>query len=229
MDTPKPVLFLHGIERRYHQGESTLEILRGAELAVWPGQSVALIAPSGAGKSTLLHVAGLLEHPDGGEVYIDGTPTVGLGDRERTRLRRTEIGFVYQFHHLLPEFSAVENVMLPQMIRGLSRREARVRAAELLGYLGLKARLDHRPAELSGGEQQRVAIARAVANAPRILLADEPTGNLDPRTSAHVFQALTQLVRASGLAAIIATHNMELAGRMDRRVTLQDGQVVEVA
>ena len=229
MDTPKPVLFLRGIERRYHQGEITLEILKGAELAVWPGQSVALIAPSGAGKSTLLHVAGLLEHPDAGEVFIDGEPTVGLGDRERTRLRRTEIGFVYQFHHLLPEFSAVENVMLPQMIRGLSRREARVRAAELLGYLGLKARLDHRPAELSGGEQQRVAIARAVANAPRILLADEPTGNLDPRTSAHVFSALTQLVRASGLAAIIATHNMELAGRMDRRVTLQDGQVVEVA
>ncbi len=155
-------------------------------------------------------------------------PPRRLSDAERTRIRRTEIGFVYQFHHLLPEFSAVENVMLPQMIRGLSRKEARKRADELLSYLGLKERLDHRPAQLSGGEQQRVAIARAVANAPRVLLADEPTGNLDPRTAAHVFQALSQLVRASGLAAVVATHNMELAGRMDRRVTLQDGRVVEV-
>ena len=194
---------------------------KGAELAVWPGQSVALIAPSGTGKSTLLHIAGLLEHPDSGEVYVDGTPTTSLSDAERTRIRRTEIGFVYQFHHLLPEFSAVENVMLPQMIRGLSKKEARNRADELLCYLGLKERLDHRPSQLSGGEQQRVAIARAVANAPRILLADEPTGNLDPRTAGHVFEALTQLVRASGLAAVIATHNLELAPRMDRRVTLE--------
>src|SRR4051794_6495883 len=224
----EPAVFLHAIERRYHQGAATLEILKGAELAVWPGQSVALIAPSGTGKSTLLHIAGLLEHPDAGEVYVDGTATSGLSDAERTRIRRTEMGFVYQFHHLLPEFSAIENVMLPQMIRGLSRREARKRSDELLGYLGLKERLEHRPAQLSGGEQQRVAIARAVANAPRILLADEPTGNLDPRTAGHVFQALTQLVRASGLAAVIATHNMELARRMDRRVTLEDGRVVEV-
>jgi lipoprotein-releasing system ATP-binding protein len=227
-DNKEPAVFLHAIERRYKQGAAALEILKGAELAVWPGQSIALIAPSGTGKSTLLHIAGLLEHPDGGEVYVDGTPTSGLSDSERTRIRRIEIGFVYQFHHLLPEFSALENVMLPQMIRGLARKEARKRAAELLGYLGLKERLEHRPAQLSGGEQQRVAIARAVANAPRILLADEPTGNLDPRTSGHVFAALSQLVRASGLAAVVATHNMELAQRMDRRVTLQEGKVVEV-
>src|SRR5438270_171461 len=224
----EPAIFLHAIERRYRQGEATLEILGGAELAVWPGQSVALIGPSGAGKSTLLHIAGLLEQPDAGEVYVDGVPTSHLSDGERTKIRRIEIGFVYQVHHLLPEFSALENVMLPQMIRGLSRQEARRRSAELLSYLGLKERLEHRPAELSGGEQQRVAIARAVANAPRVLLADEPTGNLDPRTSEHVFGTLAQLVRASGLAAIVATHNMELARRMDRRVTLRDGQVVEM-
>jgi lipoprotein-releasing system ATP-binding protein len=229
MNEQNPAIFLHAIERRYRQGEATLDILTGAELAVWAGQSVALIGPSGAGKSTLLHIAGLLEHPESGEVYIDGTPTSGLSDGERTRIRRTDIGFVYQFHHLLPEFTAVENVMMPQLIRGLSRKEARERSAELLGYLGLKDRVQHRPSELSGGEQQRVAIARAVANAPRILLADEPTGNLDPRTSGHVFSALTQLVRASGLAAIIATHNMELAARMDRRVTLQEGKVIELA
>jgi lipoprotein-releasing system ATP-binding protein len=228
-DNKEPSVFLHAIERRYTQGAATLDILKSAELAVWPGQSVALIAPSGTGKSTLLHIAGLLEHPDSGEVYIDGTATTALSDAERTRIRRTEIGFVYQFHHLLPEFSAVENVMLPQMIRGLSKKEARKRAAELLGYLGLGERLEHRPSQLSGGEQQRVAIARAVANAPRILLADEPTGNLDPRTSGHVFGALSQLVRASGLAAVVATHNMELAARMDRRVTLQEGRVVEVS
>jgi len=224
----EPAVFLHAIERRYLQGAATLDILKSAELAVWSGQSVALIAPSGTGKSTLLHVAGLLEHPDSGEVYVDGTATSALSDAERTRIRRTEIGFVYQQHRLLPEFSAVENVMLPQMIRGLAKREARKRADELLSYLGLGERLDHRPSQLSGGEQQRVAIARAVANAPRILLADEPTGNLDPKTAAHVFSALSQLVRASGLAAVIATHNMELAQRMDRRVTLQDGKIVEV-
>jgi lipoprotein-releasing system ATP-binding protein len=223
-----PALHLQAIERRYHQGDVTLEVLNGAELTIWPGQSVALIGPSGAGKSTLLHIAGLLEQPDGGEVFLDGVATSSLTDAERTRMRRTEIGFVYQFHHLLPEFSAVENVMLPQMVRGLARREARKRAAELLSYLGLKARLEHRPGELSGGEQQRVAIARAVANAPRLLLADEPTGNLDPRTSAHVFRTLEQLVRASGFAAIIATHNMELAERLDRRVTIAEGRIVEL-
>jgi len=228
MNDTQPALYLQAVERRYHQGESTLEILSQADFAVWSGQSVALIGPSGAGKSTLLHVAGLLEHPDGGEVFIEGVPTSTLSDAERTRIRRNEIGFVYQFHHLLGEFSALENVELPQMIRGLSHNEAKRRASELLSYLGLKDRLHHRPAELSGGEQQRVAIARAVANAPRILLADEPTGNLDPRTSDHVFGTLAQLVRASGLAAIVATHNMDLARRMDRRVTLQDGQVVEM-
>jgi lipoprotein-releasing system ATP-binding protein len=224
----EPAIFLHAIERRYMQGAATLDILKAAELAVWSGQSVALIAPSGTGKSTLLHVAGLLEHPDAGEVYVDGTATSTLSDAERTRIRRTEIGFVYQQHRLLPEFTAAENVMLPQMIRGLSRKEAHKRADELLSYLGLGERLDHRPSQLSGGEQQRVAIARAVANAPRVLLADEPTGNLDPKTAGHVFSALSQLVKASGLAAVIATHNMDLAQRMDRRVTLQDGKVVEV-
>jgi lipoprotein-releasing system ATP-binding protein len=223
-----PVVFLHAVERRYHQGDSVLEILKGAELAVWPGQSVALVAPSGAGKSTLLHVTGLLEQPDGGEVYLDGAPTSVLSDASRTRLRRSAIGFVYQAHYLLPEFSALENVMMPQMIRGLSRQTATARAKDLLAYLGLGERLTHRPAELSGGEQQRVAIARAVANVPRLLLADEPTGNLDPRTSDHVFTALAQLVRASGLTVVLATHNMDIAARMDRRVTIRDGQVVEL-
>ena len=223
-----PILFLHDVERHYRQGDATLHVLNGVELALWAGQSVALVAPSGAGKSTLLHIAGLLEHPDRGEVYIDGRSTAILPDHERTRIRRIEVGFVYQSHHLLPEFTALENVLLPQMIRGLSRREATKRATELLGYLGLRERLTHRPAELSGGEQQRVAIARAVANAPRILLADEPTGNLDVHTADHVFAAFDQLIRASGLATIIATHNMELAARMDRRVTLREGRIVEL-
>ena len=223
-----PALYLHQVERRYQQGENSLDILRGADLALWAGQSVALIAPSGAGKSTLLHVAGLLEKPDSGEVYVGEDPTSHMDDQARTALRRLEIGFVYQFHHLLPEFTALENVMMPQLIRGLSRALARERASELLKFLGLGARLKHRPAELSGGEQQRVAIARAVANAPRVLLADEPTGNLDPRTAQHVFGVLTQLVRATGLATLVATHNMELAYRMDRRVTLRDGLIVEL-
>lgn len=223
-----PILFLHDVERQYRQGDETVHVLNGIELALWPGQSVALVAPSGAGKSTLLHIAGLLEHPDHGDVYIDGRSTSILADYERTRIRRNEIGFVYQSHHLLPEFSALENVMLPQMIRGLARTEARTRGSELLEYLGLGGRLNHRPAELSGGEQQRVAIARAVANAPRILLADEPTGNLDVHTAEHVFHALSQLVRASGLATIIATHNMDLAARLDRRVTLREGRIIEM-
>src|ERR1700686_1309700 len=223
-----PILFLHAVDRRYRQGLATLEILKGAELAVWPGQSVALVAPSGAGKSTLLHIAGLLEHPDSGEVYIDQVATSRMSDTARTQIRRTDIGFIYQAHHLLPEFSALENVILPQMIRGLARKEAVKRAAELLSYLGLKDRLEHRPAELSGGEQQRVAIARAVSNAPRILLADEPTGNLDVHTADHVFGALRQLVRATGLAAVIATHNLDIAAQMDRRVTIRDGLVVEL-
>ena len=228
MDEESPALHLEAIERRYRQGEETLEILSGVTLSVWPGESVALIAPSGAGKSTLLHIAGLLEHADAGEVWIGEQATSRLGDSERTGIRRADIGFVYQAHHLLPEFSAMENVMLPQMIFGLDRREARARAMEVLDFLGLGKRLDHRPAELSGGEQQRVALARAVANAPRILLADEPTGNLDPHTAEQVFGTLEKLVRASGLAAVIATHNLDLADRMSRRVTIRDGQLEEL-
>lgn len=223
-----PALHLEDVRRSYVQGDHELAILRGVTLSVWPGESVALIAPSGAGKSTLLHMAGLLEHPDDGEVYINGKPTAKLPDGARTAIRRSDIGFVYQFHHLLPEFSATENVMLPQMIAGLDKREATKRANELLRFLGLGERLEHRPSELSGGEQQRVAIARAVANAPRLLLADEPTGNLDPKTADHVFETLSKLVSATKLAAIIATHNLELAHRMTRRVTLREGQVVEL-
>ena len=223
-----PVIYLHEIKRQYKQGEATLTILNGAKLALWAGQSVALVAPSGSGKSTLLHIAGLLETPDDGEVYVAGAPTSQLSDIDRTQIRRSDIGFVYQSHRLLPEFTALENVMLPQMIRGLRRSETIKRSTEILGYLGLSERITHRPAELSGGEQQRVAIARAVANAPRALLADEPTGNLDPHTADHVFNALMQLVKATRVAMLIATHNMELAGRMDRRVSLVDGQVVEL-
>jgi lipoprotein-releasing system ATP-binding protein len=223
-----PALYLEKVERRYDQAGGPLEILRGADFGLWGGQSAALIAPSGAGKSTLLHIAGLLERPDAGEVYVAGVPTVVMADDVRTALRRREIGFVYQFHHLLPEFSALENIMLPQMIAGLTRQEARERAGQLLDYLGLTERATHRPAELSGGEQQRVAIARAVANGPGLLLADEPTGNLDPKTANHVFEALDAIVRATGLATLIATHNMELASRMDRRVTLRDGLLVEL-
>jgi lipoprotein-releasing system ATP-binding protein len=225
----QPVLQLENVERRYQQGATALSVLRGGNFGLFAGQSVALVAPSGAGKSTLLHIAGLLEKPDAGEVYIDGAATTHMSDDARTGLRRHAIGFVYQFHHLLPEFSALENVMLPQMIAGLSRRQARVRSLELLDYLGLAARAKHRPTELSGGEQQRVAIARAVANGPVILLADEPTGNLDPKTAHHVFEALERLVKATGLAALVATHNETLAVRMTRRVTLKDGWVVETA
>jgi lipoprotein-releasing system ATP-binding protein len=224
-----PALFLSRVQRSYRQGETTLDILRGADLALWPGETAALVAPSGTGKSTLLHVAGLLEKPDGGEVYVGGEPTADMDDGGRTRLRRERIGFVYQFHHLLPEFSALENVVMPQLIRGLGKAEARRRGGELLGFLGLQDRLGHRPAELSGGEQQRVAIARAVANAPRLLLADEPTGNLDPHAAGHVFAMLVSLVRASGLAALVATHNLDLAARMGRRVTLRDGLVVQLS
>ncbi|MBR0789108.1 ABC transporter ATP-binding protein [Bradyrhizobium manausense] len=223
-----PVIYLHEIKRQYLQGEAALTILDNAKLALWAGQSVALVAPSGSGKSTLLHIAGLLEAPDSGEVYVNGAPTSQLPDIERTQLRRSDIGFVYQSHRLLPEFTALENVMLPQMIRGLKKSESVKRAKEILGYLGLSDRITHRPAELSGGEQQRVAIARAVANAPRVLFADEPTGNLDPHTADHVFQALMQLVKATKVSMLIATHNMELAGRMDRRVSLANGQVIEL-
>lgn len=225
---PKPALLLKQVGRRYPQADGFLEILNGADLAIWPGELVALIAPSGTGKSTLLHVAGLLEKPDDGEVYINGEATVPMDDAGLTRLRRQEIGFVYQFHHLLPELSALENVVMPQQIRGFKKSIAVDRASQILKFLGLGERLTHRPAELSGGEQQRVAIARAVANAPRLLLADEPTGNLDPHTAGHVFQTLMAIVRASRLAALIATHNMDLAAKMDRRVTIRDGKIVQL-
>ncbi|HEY0147110.1 MAG: ABC transporter ATP-binding protein [Methylovirgula sp.] len=224
----EPVLQLKGITRVYKQGEEALSVLADADFALFPGQSVALVAPSGTGKSTLLHIAGLLERPDSGEVFINGVATTRLSDDSRTALRRNAIGFVYQFHHLLPEFSAIENIMLPQMIAGLSRRKAEVRALELLDYLGLVARAKHRPTELSGGEQQRVAIARAVANAPGLLLADEPTGNLDPHTADHVFASLETLVQATGLATLVATHSQTLAAQMTRRVTLDDGRVREM-
>ena len=225
----EPVLALAGLAKSYLKGRpGEVRVLDGLDLRVDAGEVVALVAPSGAGKSTLLHIAGLLEHPDEGEVFVGGEATSSLSDAERTQIRRTDIGFVYQSHRLLPEFSALENVMMPQMIRGLKRAEAARRAQEILAYLGLEGRVTHRPSEMSGGEQQRVAIARAVANAPRVLFADEPTGNLDPHTADHVFQALMQLVKATRVAMLIATHNMELANRMDRRVSLEDGQVIEL-
>jgi lipoprotein-releasing system ATP-binding protein len=222
-----PALRLEQVERHYGHGAGRLTVLDRADLEIYPGELVALVAPSGAGKSTLLHIAGLLEHPDGGEVHIAGRPAGRLSDAERTAIRRVQIGFVYQFHHLLPEFSALENVVMPQLIRGLARPLAAQRGMQLLGYMRVKDRADHRPSEMSGGEQQRVAIARAVANGPRLLLADEPTGNLDPSTADLVFEGLVRLVRASRLAALIATHNHEIASRMDRRITLQAGKVVE--
>ncbi len=218
-------LVLEGVTKTFQQGGRQLAVLRGIDMAIRPGEMVALVGPSGSGKSTLLHIAGLLERPDGGEVRIGGEAVGRLSDDKRSRLRRRALGFVYQYHHLLPEFSAQENVVVPQMIAGLSRREARGRADELLGAVGLGERLDHRPARLSGGEQQRVAIARALANRPTLLLADEPTGNLDPQTAAHVFQLLTDLVRRTKVAALIATHNLELASSMDRVLRLEQGLV----
>lgn len=222
------VLELRNIARHYREGDARLDILLDANLSIYPGETVALVAPSGAGKSTLLHIAGLLERPDGGETLINGAATSKMNDAERTGLRRATIGFIYQFHHLLPEFTALENIALPQMINGLDRKEAETRARQLLDYLRLGPRAGHRPSELSGGEQQRVAIARAVANAPYLLLADEPTGNLDPRTAEYVFATLMTLARHSGLAALIATHNLDLAEQMDRRVTLRDGRIEEL-
>jgi len=222
----KPVLGLAGVVRTFRQGRQDLEVLRGIDLAVREGEIVALVGPSGSGKSTLLHIAGLLEAPDAGEVTILGEPCAGLDDDARTAKRRGNLGFVYQYHHLLPEFSALENVAIPQIIAGFSRGEAKRRARELLGWMGLEAREKHRPARLSGGEQQRVAIARAIAAAPRLLLADEPTGNLDPETAAEVFSVLLKLVRGAGLAALVATHNPDLAQRMDRVVRLQSGRLV---
>ena len=223
----RAALSASGLHRKFMQGPREINVLRGAKLEIWPGETVALVGPSGAGKSTLLHILGLLERPDSGGVTIGGQDCTGLDDAARTRVRRTEVGFIYQFHHLLVELSALENVVMPQRIAGLDRREAERRARDLLKIFGLSDREDHRPAELSGGEQQRVAIARAVANAPKLLLADEPTGNLDPPTAERVFQQLLQFVRKAGLAAVIATHNLELAARMDRLVQLEDGLLLE--
>jgi lipoprotein-releasing system ATP-binding protein len=225
--TREPVLELRGIVRTFAQGSQRLEVLKGASLSLAAGEVAALVGPSGSGKSTLLHIAGLLETPDAGEVVIGGRNCGELSDRERTAIRLKELGFVYQFHHLLPEFTARENVMLPQRISGVSRRKARAQAEELLGRLGMGERLDHRPSRLSGGEQQRVAVARALANHPRILLADEPTGNLDPKTAKLVLDELVSLARAEGVAALVATHNLQLAAKMDRALLLQDGRLLD--
>ena len=225
--TVRPVLQLQGLTRTFRQGDREIPVLQGASAELYPGQAVVLVGPSGAGKSTLLHIAGLLETPDGGRVIVNGADCSRLTDSERTRVRRTEMGFVYQFHQLLPEFSALENVLLPQMIRGVPRRAGEARAKQLLTMLGLGERLSHQPSQLSGGEQQRTAIARALANAPRLLLADEPTGNLDPMTSAHVFNELLELIRHTGVAALMATHNLALASRMHRVLILERGQLIE--
>lgn len=218
-------LSLRGVVRTYRQAGQPLEVLRGADLAIAPGELAALVGPSGAGKSTLLHVAGLLERPDAGTVAIGGRECGDMSDDARTAVRRAEVGFVYQFHHLMPEFSAVENVMLPQMLAGVGKREARRRADELLAMVNLTERAGHRPGRLSGGEQQRVAICRALANGPSLLLADEPTGNLDHHTADEVFAMFVQFVRDRRIAALVATHNLELAGRMDRILRLEDGFV----
>ncbi len=225
-DAPNGGLRLTGVVKTFHQGGRSLEVLRGIDLTVAPGELIALVGPSGSGKSTLLHIAGLLERPDQGEIFLRGKACSKLADAARTALRRETIGFVYQYHHLLPEFSALENLVLPQMIGGRAKAEAREVAAELLDRVGLAERADHRPARLSGGEQQRVAIVRALANDPAILLADEPTGNLDPQTAESVFEVFLTLARGAGLAALIATHNSDLAGRMDRTLRLDEGVVV---
>jgi lipoprotein-releasing system ATP-binding protein len=223
-----PVLELRDLMRTFRQGAREIAVLDGASAALMPGQAVALVGPSGAGKSTLLHIAGLLERPDSGSVLIGGRDCAQMDDDARTRVRRAEMGFVYQFHQLLPEFSALENVALPQMIRGKSRRDAETWGRELLASLGLAGRVDHRPAELSGGEQQRTAIARALANQPRLLLADEPTGNLDPKTSELVFHELVEIIARTGVAALIATHNLDLAARMHRVLRMEGGRLVEL-
>jgi lipoprotein-releasing system ATP-binding protein len=222
-----PMLALEGLVKTYNRGSpGEVQVLRGASLSVAPGEVVALVAPSGAGKSTLLHIAGLLDTADAGEVRHAGRAMNGLGDRARTEARRADVGFIYQFHHLLPEFSALENIVLPQLANGVPKAQAEGRAMDLLGRVGIAPRAHHRPAALSGGEQQRVAFCRALANGPKLLLADEPTGNLDPDTSDQVFDTLMQVVRETGLSALIATHNLALAARMDRTVHLQAGHVV---
>ncbi|WBU52473.1 ABC transporter ATP-binding protein [Paracoccus sp. SCSIO 75233] len=223
------VLRLEAIEKTYNRGEpGQIDVLRALDLSVTRGEVVAMVAPSGAGKSTLLHIAGLLDTPDSGRVVVNGNDLTGKPDRQRTAARRSDLGFVYQFHHLLPEFSAAENIVLPQLANGVADAAAKTRAAELLDRVGLKDRTDHRPAEMSGGEQQRVAFCRALANQPALMLADEPTGNLDPETSDRVFAVLMDLVRETGLSALIATHNLELAGRMDRVVRLEQGRLIPV-
>jgi lipoprotein-releasing system ATP-binding protein len=223
MNDPAFPLSLRGIKHTFVQGDRRLEVLRGITLDLRSGEIVALVGQSGSGKSTLLHIAGLLERPDEGDIVVDGKSAAAASDRDRTVLRRRFLGFVYQYHHLLPEFSALATVMLPQMLNGRGRGQARAHAAELLAMVQLKDRADHRPGRLSGGEQQRVAVARAMANAPRVLLADEPTGNLDSATADTVFRQLLALVRETGMAALVATHNPDLAARMDRIVTLKDG------
>jgi len=226
MSDAAPVLVLQDIVRTFHQGRVSLQVLRGAGLKVYEGEVIALVGPSGSGKSTLLHITGLVEKADSGEVLIGGHSCSKLDDNALTGIRRDKLGFVYQYHHLLPEFSARENIVIPQIIAGRTKAVAGARADEVLSWMGLADRADHRPARLSGGEQQRVAIARAIANTPRLLLADEPTGNLDPETAAEVFDVLLRLARGAGLAALIATHNMDLAARMDRIVRLDDGLLV---
>ena len=224
-----PVLRLSAISKAYNPGApNEVQVLRGIDLAVAPGEVVALVAPSGAGKSTLLHIAGLLDTADSGTVEIAGDDLTGQSDRRRTAVRRADVGFIYQFHHLLPEFTALENIVLPQLANGVARKTAEARGRELLTQVGIAERADHRPAAMSGGEQQRVAFCRALANEPRLLLADEPTGNLDPSTSDQVFAALMALVRGTGLSAVIAMHNLELAARMDRQIRLDAGQLVPV-
>jgi len=221
------MLELNGITKSYNQGKpNEIKVLRGIDLQISKGEVVALVAPSGAGKSTLLHIAGLLDTADGGQVVIAGQDMTGQSDRKRTAVRRAGVGFIYQFHHLLPEFSALENIVLPQLANGVSQQQAEKRALSLLASVGIEGRADHRPAALSGGEQQRVAFCRALANEPQILLADEPTGNLDPETSDRVFEALMALARKTGLSALIATHNLELAARMDRQVRMENGKLV---
>lgn len=227
-DSPKQVLHLENVQRHFGTGHTALQVLKGAELKVNAGEIVALVGPSGSGKSTLLHIAGLLEKPDSGDVSIAGEACSNLNDDRRTTMRRKHLGFVYQYHHLLPEFTALENIVIPQIIAGLGKVEAAERASQLLEMLGLSNRATHRPAKLSGGEQQRVAIGRALANAPTLLLADEPTGNLDPDTANDVFNMLLNLTRKTGLTALIATHNPELAARMDRIVRVDDGHLLEV-
>lgn len=223
-----PVLVLKDVQRTFNsETPNPLHILKSASVEIRQGEIVALVGPSGSGKSTLLHVAGLLEKPDAGEVIINGREVSALSDNERTAIRRDTLGFVYQYHHLLPEFSALENIAIPQYLASRGKSEARSRAASLLAAMNLKERGDHRPGQLSGGEQQRVAIARALANQPQLLLADEPTGNLDPRTAKLIFDGLIDLVRSEGLAAIIATHNFELAARMDRAILIEDGRLID--